>query len=73
MSNPIVSVNNRRYATRENALVTVHTKGAGDPDMMNERVFLRMSVYMIYCDRIYDLLGKSHKKVKLEQYIDKQS
>ena len=52
------------YTSRENGLVTTHTKGASDPDMFNERVFLRMSVYMIYCDNIYDLLAKSPKRVK---------
>ena len=71
MSNPILSVNSRRFATRENVVVNIHSKSATDPDMMHERVFLRMSIYMIYCDKIYDLIGKSQKKVKLEQYIDK--
>ena len=33
-----------------------------------------MSMYMIYCDRIYDLLSqKSGKKVKKESYIDQNS
>lgn len=34
-----------------------------------------MSVYMIFCDRIYDLLSaKSAKKnVKIEHYIDQSS
>lgn len=35
---------------------------------------IKMSVYMIYCDRIYDLLStKSGKKVKRESYIDQHS
>lgn len=72
LSNPILSVN-RRYPTREQVLTTYHTKGATDPDIINERVYLRMSVYMIYCDRIFDLLAKTQKKVKLEQYLDEQS
>ena len=37
-------------------------------------MFIKMSVYMIYCDRIYDLLSsKSAKKVKREHYIDPSS
>ena len=39
-----------------------------------ERLFVKMSMYMIYCDRIYDLLSqKSGKKVKKESYIDQNS
>ena len=42
--------------------------------MQDNRLFIKMSVYMIYCDRIYDLLStKSAKKVKREHYIDPQS
>jgi hypothetical protein len=41
-----------------------------DPDMIHERVFLRISVYMIYCDRIFDLLAKQQTKIRLEQYLD---
>jgi len=41
--------------------------------MISERVFLRMSIYMIHNDRIYDLLTKAQHKVKLEQYLDEQS
>ena len=37
-------------------------------------MFIKMSVYMIYCDRTYDLLStKSGKKVKREHYIDPQT
>ena len=38
-------------------------------------MFIKMSVYMIYCDKIYDLLcTKSAKKnVKIEHYIDPSS
>ena len=39
-----------------------------------ERLFLKASMFMIYCDRIYDLLSnKQNKKVKMEHYIDKNS
>lgn len=44
---------------------------AHDYDVIQDRMFLKISVYMIYCDRIYDLLStKSGKKVKKEHYID---
>jgi hypothetical protein len=34
-------------------------------------MFIKASVYMIYCDKIYDLLSnKSGKKVSKEHYID---
>lgn len=72
MATPTMS-SNSKLTPREKVITTVHTKGAVDPDIINERVFLRMSVYMIYCDRIFDLIGKSQSKVKLEQYIDRQS
>lgn len=68
---PIMSA--RKLSAREQVITQVHTKGAADPDMINERVYLKMSVYMIYCDRIFDLLGQSQHKVRLEQYIDRQS
>lgn len=70
MSNPIRSVNTRFPTSREQVLTTVHRQGNADPDIINERVFLRMSVYMIYCDRIFDLLAPKKIKAKLEQYID---
>ena len=43
----------------EQALVNAHAHGQLDQDMISERVYLRMSVYMIYCDKIYDLLSRS--------------
>jgi hypothetical protein len=74
-THPIISVNqNGRYMKREEqALVNAHNHGQLDQDMISDRVYLRMSVYMIYCDKIYDLLSRSQKKIKREQYIDKQS
>ena len=34
-------------------------------------MFIKASVYMIYCEKIYDLLSnKSGKKVSKEHYID---
>jgi hypothetical protein len=71
-SHPMVSVSKNPHGT-DQVITTVHTRGVTDPDIINERVFLRMSVYMIYCDRIFDLLAKQNQKVKLEQYLDQQS
>lgn len=50
--------------------------GTKDYDVQGQdRIFVKMSVYMIYCDRIFDLLStKSAKKnVKVEHYIDQAS
>lgn len=46
-----------------------------DAPSAQDRIFVKMSVYMIYCDRIYDLLStKAAKKtVKVEHYIDQAS
>lgn len=45
-----------------------------DYDATQDRLYIKGSVYMIYCDRVYDLLSlKSGKKVKKECYIDPQS
>ena len=59
-----------------NSQIQVYGDGIGkDFDACTDRMFIKVSVYMIYCDKIYDLLcSKSQKKnVKLEHYIDPQS
>lgn len=45
--------------------------GSRNNEGNQERLFVKLSIYMIYCDRVYDLLSqKSGKKVKKEHYID---
>ena len=78
---PILSVNgaNNRFGIpreimSQNQLNPIQVYGqqsANDYDAIQDKMFLKVSVYMIYCDRIYDLLAKqSGKKVKKEHYID---
>ena len=73
LNNPLLSVNNRQLQSREQVFTKILAREATDPDVINERVFLRMSIYMLHNDRIYDLLSKTQPKVKLEQYLDQQS
>ena len=80
-THPILSVNGGKHKfgipknilQGSNSQIQVYggADGARDQDAHTERLFIKMSVYMIYCDRVYDLLAsKSGKKVKREQYID---
>ena len=45
-----------------------------DHDALQDKMFIKVSIYMIYCDRIYDLLSsKTGRKIKIEHFIDPQS
>ena len=81
---PILSVNagNKNFGQipkailQSNSQIQVYgnNESGKDFDGVMDRMFIKVSVYMIYCDRIYDLLSnKSAKKVKKEHYIDPQS
>ena len=78
---PILSVNggNHKFGIPKTIMqqnvnpiqVYGNQNAAQDYDVIQDRMFLKISVYMIYCDRVYDLLStKSGKKVKKEHYID---
>lgn len=63
VSNRIVSINNTGFKKKVEI----------DPDANSDKIYLKMGVYMIYCDQIFDLLASNGKKVKIEHYIDKES
>jgi len=78
---PILSVNAGaskfgipRNILTNNSQIQVYgnNEAAKDYDGVSDRIFIKMSVYLIYCDRIFDLLSakSSKKNVKLEHYID---
>lgn len=78
---PILSVNaggNNKFGIpkailQSNSQIQVYGESVrgGDYDASQDRLFIKGSIYMIYCDRVYDLLSnKSAKKVRNEHYID---
>jgi hypothetical protein len=38
-----------------------------------ERMFLKMSVYQVFVDKVIDLLGRGVQRVQVDHYIDKNS
>lgn len=49
-------------------------RGHYDQDDQVDHIYLRMSVYMIYCEQVLDLLApRAGKRAKFENYIDKET
>ena len=73
-SNPMLNVNAGARFNSHKQGYAAHTTRT-DPDMGTaDRLYLKMSAYMVYCDRIYDLLTqRPGTRVKMDHYIDPQT
>jgi hypothetical protein len=56
-------------------IINLQTKEFRDVSADIDRLFLRCTCYMVYADKIYDLLIKipSHQEIKVDSYVDKES